>query len=170
MTFEIQTVSDLMSPELEARWAARGAARGDEVFREVLRSFVDEGGPVRAGDLVRRLPGRTVDDVTAALRRLDEQDVVLLDDQAVIIAYPFSAIPNEFAVDLGEGRHRYACCAIDALGLAPMLGRPVGIRSRCHDCGEPLALTVTPDGPDGGEGMLIWFSRRSEGGRVCATL
>ena len=73
-------------------------------------------------------------------------------------------------MDFGDGRARYACCAIDALGLAPMLGRRVGIRARCHDCDDPLALDIGPTGPAGGEEMLVWVGRRAEGGRVCTSL
>ena len=170
MTFEIKTVDELINPELEARWAARRVVRDNDVFRAALAVFVEHGGPVRAEDIARRLPGRSRDDVTATLATLDAEDVLLLEQDAVVIAYPFSGVPNDFAVDLGDGRDRYACCAIDALGLAPMIGRRVHIRSRCHDCAEPLALDVTPDGPLGGDGMFVWLGKRVEGERVCTTL
>jgi Alkylmercury lyase len=169
-TFEIKSADDLVSPELEARWASRRAAREDAVFAAVIRTFVEAGGPVSADDVAGRLRERTLPDVRAALERLDADDLIVLEEDRVAVAYPFSATPNAFAVDLGDGRARYACCAIDALGLAPMLGRRVGIRDRCHDCGEPLALDVGPAGPAGGDGMLVWVGQRAEGGRVCASL
>ncbi|TMQ24293.1 MAG: hypothetical protein E6K82_09150 [Candidatus Rokuibacteriota bacterium] len=169
MMFEIKRADELVSPELEARWASRRAAREDAVFAAVIRAFVETGGPVSADDIARRLRERTVRDVRAALERLDAADLIVLEGDRVAVAYPFSATPNAFAVDFGDGRARYACCAIDALGLAPMLGRRVGIRARCHDCGEPLALDVGPTGPVGGEGVLVWVGQRAEGGRVCTS-
>jgi alkylmercury lyase-like protein len=170
MTFAIKTVEEIISSELEARWAARRAARDHDVFRAVLRVFVEDGGPVRAEHVARRLPGRSRDAVGAALRTLDAEDVLLLENETVVIAYPFSGIANNFAVDFGDGRDRYACCAVDALDLAPMIGIPVTIRSRCHDCSEPLALEVTPEGPRGGDGMFVWLGERADGARVCTTL
>jgi len=170
MTFEIKSADELVGPELEARWTSRRAAREDAVFAAVIRVFVEAGAPVSVDDVARRLRERAVTDVRAALERLDADDLIVLEGDRVAVAYPFSATPNAFAVDFGDGRARYACCAIDALGLAPMLGRRVGIRARCHDCDEPLALDIGPTGPAGGEEMLVWVGRRAEGGRVCTSL
>jgi hypothetical protein len=90
----------------------------------------------------------------------------------VELAYPFSAAPTAFVVELGDGRgERFSCCAIDALGLAPMLGRPIRIRSECHHCAAPLALSVSPSGP-GPEaaGMMVWVGKRAEDRRACDSL
>jgi hypothetical protein len=35
-------------------------------------------------------------------------------------------------------------CAIDALGMAAMLGRAIGIDAVCADCGTPVRLVVRP--------------------------
>jgi len=48
----------------------------------------------------------------------------------VDLANPFSASPTAFVVDLEEERgQRFVCCAMDALEIAPMLGRRVRIWS-----------------------------------------
>jgi hypothetical protein len=170
MTFEIRTADQLTSAAMDARRTARRAARRDPTFTAVLRAFVDGGGPVSVADVARQLPGSDVDAARAALRVLDAADLLVLDGDAVTMAYPFSAIASPFAVDFGDGRPRYACCAIDALGLAPMVGRPVVVESRCHDCAEPFSLRVTPAGPVGGDGMLVWVGERPTGGRICTSL
>ena len=54
MMFEIKRADELVSPELEARWASRRAAREDAVFAAVIRAFVETGGPVSADDIARR--------------------------------------------------------------------------------------------------------------------
>jgi alkylmercury lyase-like protein len=58
--------------------------------------------------------------------------------------------------------HR-ACCAMDALGIAPMVGHPVEIRSRCHHCHVPLEFSAETEGPGSeAEGIMLWFGKRSE--------
>ena len=65
---------------------------------------------------------------------------------------------------------RYVLCAIDALGVAPMLGESVRIRSRCHHCGEPLEFSVDPSGPGpGAEGIMMWAGKRCAGERRAST-
>lgn len=79
------------------------------------------------------------------------------------LAYPFSASPTPFVVRLPDGRERYACCAMDALGMAPMLGQRVEIRSRCHHCGTPLEFSAAPPGPGSeAEGVMLWFGERGD--------
>jgi mercuric reductase len=110
--------------------------------------------------------------VLEGLGRLDAEDLLQLRGPRIEIAYPFSAAPTAFVADLGDGRgERFACCAIDALGLAPMLGRPVSIRSQCHHCAAPLALSVSPTGP-GPEGaaIMVWVGKRAEDRRACDSL
>ncbi|MGH7306794.1 MAG: organomercurial lyase [Candidatus Rokuibacteriota bacterium] len=79
------------------------------------------------------------------------------------IAYPFSAVVTPFVVRLSGGRERYACCATDALGMAPMVGEPVEIRSACHHSGAPLHFPATPHGVGpAAEGVMVWFGKRGD--------
>jgi hypothetical protein len=88
----------------------------------------------------------------------------------VDVAYPFSAFPTPFVVRLADGQERYACCAIDALGIAPMLAQRVRIRSRCHHCGEPLELGVDPAGSGlEAEGAMVWVGKQGDGERRAST-
>jgi hypothetical protein len=42
--------------------------------------------------------------------------------------------------------------------MAPMIRERVDIRSRCHHCGDPLAMTVEPEGPlRGADGIMVWI-------------
>ena len=167
---EIKTADDLVDAELEARWALRRAARQTDVLRRVLRTFVERGGPIRVEDIVIALPDRAPEEVWDSLIKLDEADLIEVRDGRVEIAYPFSAAPTSFVVRLAGGQERYACCAIDALGVAPMLGQPVHVRSRCHHCETPLEFVVAPDGP-GPERreVMLWVGKRWEGERRIAT-
>ena len=74
-----------------------------------------------------------------------------------------SLSPTSFVVRLPDGQDRFVCCAVDALGIAPMIGQPVEIRSRCHHCGAPLDLTSTPEGPrPEGSDVMLWIGQRAD--------
>lgn len=164
---EIKTADELIDAELEARWAARRAPHQTDVLREILRIFAERGGPVPVDAI---LPDRPPGAVGEALITLDAEDLILVREGLVEIAYPFSAVPTPFVVRLAAGQERYACCAIDALGLAPMLGQRVEIRSPCHDCGDALELAVSPDGPPPeADGVMVWVGWREPGQRRVAT-
>jgi len=167
---EIKTAVELIDPELEARWAARRADRASGLMQYVLRTFVERGGPVEIDEVVAACPNEGPDAVGRALVALDEQDLIQIRDGRIEIAYPFSASPTPFVVRLAGGRERYTCCAIDALGMAPMLGETVDIRSRCHHCGEPVELVAEPEGPArGADGFMVWVGTGNRGDCRLAT-
>jgi len=160
---EIKTADQLVDPSLEARGAARREARLTDVLQAVLRAFRNWAGPVPLEEITATLPGCTPAVVQDTLVALDKEDLIQLREGRVAIAYPFSAIPTAFTVGFADGAERYACCAVDALGMAPMLGEPVHIRSQCHDCQARLALEVGPDGVDpGSEEVMVWVGNRSD--------
>jgi hypothetical protein len=170
MTLEIKTAGELVDPVLEARWAVRRAAREGEILQRILRTFIDRGGPVPVEEVAAAFPDRPPETVWDTLVALDDEDLIQIREGRVDIAYPFSAIPTPFVVRLAGGQERYACCAIDALGVAPMVGQRVHIWSQCHDCGVALDLSVGPDGPErGAEGVLVWVGKQGEGERRLAT-
>jgi hypothetical protein len=158
---EIKTAEQLITPELEAEWSARRSARQSPALQHILRAFLAVGGPVPLEAVEAALSGYTRDALREHLTALDAQDLIQLSADGVEIAYPFSATPTPFVVRLADGRERYACCAVDALGMAPMIHERVDIRSRCHHCGNPLALTVEPEGPaPGADGIMVWIGTR----------
>ena len=170
MTLEIKTAAELIDPDLEARWATRHAGRETTILQGILRQFVERPGPVAVEGIGQAFPERSLREIREALRRLDEEDLIQLGEGRVDLAYPFSALPTAFVVHLPGRGDRYACCAIDALGVAPMLGQAVRIRSCCHHCGEPLELSVDPfgaglDTPD----VMVWVGKRCEGERRVST-
>lgn len=161
---EIKTADELVDPELEARWALRRAARQADVLRHVLGAFAERPGPVSVDAVVAALTDRPPQAVRDSLSKMDEDDLIQLEDGRVQIAYPFSARPSPFVMRLARGHERFACCAIDALGIAPMAGQAVRVRAGCHHCGSSLELTVTPDGPGPeAQGVMVWVGKRCEG-------
>ena len=159
----IVTADELIARDVEGRGPARRSAREAPLPRRILRAFLERGGPIPLEELVVDPAGGSADAVRQALARLDDEDVIRIRDGHVDLAYPFSAAPTAFVVRLPNGGERYACCATDALGIAPMAGQRIEIRSRCHHCGTSLELSATPDGP-GREaaGVMLWVGKRTE--------
>src|SRR6266851_9280331 len=117
MALEIRTAAELTDPELEARWTARRAARETDVLQQVLGAFVERAGPVKVEQIVAAFTdGPPPEGIRADLAKLDADDLIQIRDGLVDAAYPFSAFPTPFVVQLADGQERYACCAIDALG------------------------------------------------------
>jgi hypothetical protein len=161
--FPASTAAARMDADFRARWADRDAIgpAARATLREILARFEADGAPLAVESL--RDP--------APVGELDARDLVHVADGRVVLAYPWSATPTAFVTVLRGGRERWACCAIDALGVAPMLGEPVGVRSRCHHCAAPFELSVAPDGPLTDEGLMAWVDERGDlRGKACTTL
>ena len=169
MTLPIKTAAELLDLALPGSWTARREARQDAVLRAVWQHFLDRGGPAPIAEIERAVGDRPPHDVRTALTELDAADLLVLADREVSLAYPFSTGPNEFAVEVAPGVQRYAFCAIDALGLAPMLGRAITVRSRCHHCGDPLEISMDEDGPRSLPEAMVWVAPREACGPRVAT-
>jgi len=161
--FPRSTAAERMDADFLAKWADR-AAIGDTAraaLGEILDRLLTDGLPIAVDTL------RDPD----AVAELDARDLVYVSDGRVVLAYPWSGTPTPFVAVLDDGRERWACCAIDALGLAPMLGQPVTLRGRCHHCDEAFALRVEPTGPVGGAGLMAWVGDRGDlRGKACTSL
>ena len=161
--FPLKSAAELMDASFDARWLDRArigpAARA--TLRAVLDGFVADGGPVAISALGN----------DAAVAELDERDLIYISDGRVMLAYPFAGTPTDFVTVLPDGRERWACCAIDALGIPAFLKQPVTVRSRCHHCDERFVLEVGPDGPVAGGRLMAWVGeRRDLRGKACTSL
>jgi hypothetical protein len=163
VSLRIKTADELGAGDLEDRWRARRAGRETAVSRRVLQLFVDRGGPIPVDEIVAGFPDFPRESMRQALLKLDDDDLIRIQAGQVDMAYPFSASPTPWVVRLPSGQELYACCAVDALGIAPMIGQSIEIRSRCHHCGEPLELWSTPGGAGPEElGVMLWVGQRTD--------
>ena len=170
MSVPIKTIEELMDPAVEARQAARRAARQSHLLRQVWRALLTRGAPIPIDMIGRQATWLDPAAVQDGLARLDEEDLILLQDGVVRLAYPFSGDPTAFTVVLPDGRARFVCCAVDALGIAPMLGQSIEARSHCHHCGGPMGFPVGPEGPGpGADGAMVWIGRRDPDERRACT-
>ena len=159
-SLEIKTADELITLDVEGRGRARRAGRETLASRRILRIFLDRGGPIPMDEIVAAFQD---DPIHQTLAAVDNDDLIRIRDGQIDIAYPFSASPTPFVVRLPGAKERYACCAMDALGIAPMVGQPVEIRSRCHHCTMPLEFSVSPDGPGTeAEGVMLWLGKRTD--------
>jgi hypothetical protein len=119
-----------------------GPAR--QLHQAVLAAFTATGQPPPAADLDRliRSGGGDPAQVRAELTQADL--LAFTTDGEIRAAYPFSPAPTPIRVSWNGGPEVYAMCAIDALGMSAMLGRPVAITATepCTGC----AISVAVDG------------------------
>jgi len=158
----ILTADELKALNPLERQAARRAAREQPLAQLILRTFLQRGGPIPVEDIIGS-PDSHAATAYDALAALDDDDLIRIRVGQIDMAYPFSATPTPFRVRVSGGRERYACCATDALGIAPMIGEAIEIKSQWHHCATPLDLSATPDGPgpDAG-GVMVWFGKRGD--------
>jgi hypothetical protein len=103
----------------------------------ILRAFAATGRPPARHDLDQMTAGRAAE----VLQALHEADAIRLTSYGEIaVAYPFSATPTRHPVRIGDQVDVYAMCAIDALGMAPMLGQDTVIESVDVTTGEPIRV------------------------------
>ena len=116
------------------------------MHQAILRAFAADGVPPTATDLdpVATYGAKTTAEVLTALHEADA--IRLTADGQIAVAYPFSSTPTRHRVhivDPGAGVDVYAMCAIDALGMAPMLDRDTRIESVDVTTGQPVTVTTT---------------------------
>jgi hypothetical protein len=110
------------------------------VHQAVLRSFVHTGAAPGISSLARHaIPF----ELSQVLTELAEGDFLCIDHAGQITAaYPFSALPTRHRVRISGEATVFAMCAIDALGISAMTGRPVVIESADPSTGQPVTVNV----------------------------
>lgn len=93
------------------------------------------------------------DDVVAALRALDAEHCLVLqrDGESLWMAHPFSGIPTEHVVSIGD-RHWFANCAWDGLSILALFGDG-RLTTRSPATGAPIAFDVV-NGMVNGDGVI----------------
>jgi len=133
-------------PELNKCCAAATLTRpARQVHLAVLTAFTAAGRPPPRGELERiaRVHGG---DPGEALAELAAADVIAFDaDGEVRAAYPFSPAVTPIQIKWANGPLTYAMCAIDALGMSAMLGRPITITAAEPETGRIITVHADRD-------------------------
>jgi hypothetical protein len=159
-----------IEPARRGRERLRALTDGERQFyRWILKSF-RAGAPPGPDDLADAASALDLE-VEPALERLQRDDLVHHDHAtgAILVAYPFSGRPTAHRVRF-DGREVYAMCAIDALGIAPMLGEPIEIASRDPLTGADIQVELEPDGRGTWQPQkAVVVSGRTGSGESCDT-
>jgi mercury(II) reductase len=125
------------------RWSGYDPAT-DRVRIALLRLYVQDGRAPTAGVLAEHagLSGTAVRPLLEELRR---RDLLVLDGERIVGAYPFTDRDTGHRVTL-DGRVLNAMCAVDALGVGAMTDRDIAIASRCRHCGAPIRIATRDQG------------------------
>ena len=117
------------------------------LHQAILQAFLAGRVPESAElELQARALGIELKDGLAELQR---RDVLRLerDHRSVALAYPFSGTATPHRVTLCDsGTAVFAMCAIDALGIPFLAGRPATVRSRDPGTGAAVEVTIDPEG------------------------
>ena len=124
---------------------------------------MDFDSQVRAaiyGWIVERTVAPSVEDLAAILDepreaireaygRLFRKRVLFLepDGETIRMAPPFSAVPTQHRVRVGD-REYFANCSWDSLGIPAALHAPGEVFSRCEQTLEPIRLAAGREGPE----------------------
>jgi hypothetical protein len=122
---------------------ARLSREERQLYNWIIERFAQASPPTPA-QLAEQARGLHLEP-SAAVATLAREDLIHTDDDgAVLVAYPFSARPRGHRVTIDERLTVEAMCAIDALGIAPMLNQPVEINSHDPLTGHEIWLRVSP--------------------------
>jgi hypothetical protein len=134
------------------------APRAREVHQHILAGFAAAGRALRRADLAgfAHAHGFELDPVLA---ELGERDMVVFDDRGEIrAAYPFSPSRTPVRLSWSGGPAVYAMCAIDALGVSAMLGRPVTITAAEPGTGRAIIVEVDRDQAQWSPGEAVVYA------------
>lgn len=125
------------------RWSGYDPAT-DRVRVALLQLYSEDGRAPTTGALAERA-GLNETSVRTLLEELRRRDLVVLDGERIVGAYPFTDRGTGHRVTL-DGPVLNAMCAVDALGIGAMTDRDITIASRCRHCGAPIRVTTRDQG------------------------
>jgi mercuric reductase len=149
------------------RWSGYEAT-ADRVRVALLQLYTEHGRAPTPGALAKRA-GLRATAVRSLLDELRSRDLVVLDGDGIVGAYPFTDRDTGHHVTL-DGRTLNAMCAVDALGVGAMADRDIKVASLCRYCGTPIRIATRDRGRAlaevAPEAAVVWLCVHYEG--ACA--
>ena len=114
------------------------------LYRSILASFASASSP--PGDELRDRASELGLQIEDTLDLFATLDLVHHEPASgeILVAYPFSARPRGHSVLIDSAHRVEAMCAIDALGIAPMLALPIEVTSRDPLSGTEIWVRLDP--------------------------
>jgi Alkylmercury lyase len=128
-------------PAMAAR-ARQLSPAARRVHQAVFAAFISTGQPPPPAELERLIRSGGGDPHRVRAELTDADLLAFTPGGEIRAAYPFSPAPTPIRVRWDGGPQVYAMCAIDALGMSAMLGRPVAITAAEPGTGRPITVTV----------------------------
>ena len=129
---ELETAVGRLSPDTRRAYAKLGLP--------IVRSLADGQAP--SEEELGNATGLPADEVRNLLAEIGG---VERDENGRIIGWGLTRIPTPHRVEI-DGRVLYGWCAPDVLALPALLGRSAKVTSPDFATGQPITLTVDPDG------------------------
>jgi hypothetical protein len=129
---------------LEAGWDRRswqGYTPAEDAVRHAILELYRDLGRAPSPEEIARRADTGPDQVRPLLKRLAARDLIVLEDDEIIGAYPLTDRPSEHRVVIAD-RELHAMCAIDALGVGAMYQADTMINSRCRLCHAPIDIAT----------------------------
>jgi len=145
---DANTLDALRAAEIRPERCGQARTRGlslaeRELYFWILREFAAARPP--GADAMRAAATRLGIDLHDALSVLAREDLVHVDARGrPLVAYPFSAPSRGHRALIDGQRWVEAMCAIDALGIGPMLQLPVEIHSPDPLSGAEIRVRLDP--------------------------
>ncbi len=135
--------------EVKRAWATHYAGlTQEEIDQRVLCFSALVQGIARSGAISpeefaskRGIEPSRAKELFADLARMGVQ----IDEQGNVVGAALTARQTAHRVQVG-GKELYAWCALDTLFIPGLLGEEAEVSSTCPGSGEPVRITVTPDG------------------------
>jgi len=148
------------------------SADEDKVRSIVIRQYPRTGHSPSLSEL-KSATGMADDALKSVLLRLRQRDLVVMDDERIVGAYPLTDRITDHEVRIA-GKTVHAMCAVDALGIGDMFGEDIEISSSCRHCRAPITVTTRGAGTAletfAPPGTIVWSGIRNSDGCAADTL
>jgi hypothetical protein len=139
----MKSLMDQIGETVRGRLAQAHLSRSeDEARKYILKEFARSGKPPSGNALAGEMKLPSLQLVHGLVEKLHKADILTMEGEEIISAYPFSAKATRHKVIFQDGHEVYALCATDALGIHFMLGEDITVRSRCPECEGEMKIEV----------------------------
>jgi len=114
----------------------------NDVRKCILRSFARTGNPPAMQEIMAIVKAPSEYVVNQTIRKLHKADILTMQGEFIIAAYPFSAGKTRHTVVFADGHAVNALCATDALGIHFMMGEDITIHSLCPECYGEITIVL----------------------------